>query len=96
MAKQKEKKITESEHQRAEAMRAAQIMVRQGNPPDSMQDVVTFMRNDPEGYPNCCLRNIEDGSLIKAINQRGGGDPMESQEYKTALAQFQSDMSDNR
>ena len=93
-AKQAEKKIAKPDRQRAEAMRAAQIMVRQGNPPDSMQDVVIFMRNDPENYPNCCSSKIRDTSLIKAINQRGGGDPLESREYEAVLAQFQADNAD--
>ncbi|MCH7502406.1 MAG: hypothetical protein IIA10_03515 [Proteobacteria bacterium] len=92
--KQRKKKIPKPERQRAEAMRAAKLMLHKGRPAHSTQDVVIFMRNDSLNYQNCCLKIIQDSSLIKAINQRAGGDLLESQEYKTALAQFQSDKPD--
>ena len=92
--KQKDNVKPKPELQREEALSAAILMVQQGNPPGSMQDVVIFMQKHSAKFHICCGGKIKDTSLIKAINQRGGGDPLESNEYKSALAHFETDRAD--
>lgn len=86
-------KSTLPQRRREEMLRAAIIMAEK-DAPGSMRDVVFFMRKDSDSYPDCCSTSISDDDLIKSISQRGGGNPLECQEYKVALAQFRSDKAD--
>ncbi len=90
----KNERQTNVQEQYSEMVTGACEMLRNGMVPNSMLDVISTMENDKEKYRACFAKKIKPDSLIKAVSQRGPGNPLKDPSYKDALAQFEADRAD--